>query len=62
MSHENVATQVGTCDTCGRKGVELHLSRHRNPRTGKRQLNCVDEFACFEHWLETRVGIRVSKP
>lgn len=61
MSHGNVGTHVGTCATCGRENVLLHLSRNKNPRTGKRQLNCVDEYACFARWLETRVGIRASE-
>lgn len=50
MTHSNVATHIGACATCRREQVELHPSAQEDRRTGERQLNCVDEFACFEAW------------
>jgi hypothetical protein len=49
MSHGNVTTHVGTCQTCGREHVDLFVARNPN-RDGSPHYTCVDSFACFAAW------------
>lgn len=47
MTHGNVTTHIGTCQTCGLENVEVHTVRHDEGWTTD---TCVDEFTCFATW------------